>query len=83
MLIISTFGEEFEIGEITSKKGIINFTNIAKTDSGYKINFDFVVPKEKKRGYLYDKLEVSIKGQEDKIVSASSPKIYSHHRLYL
>ena len=45
--IVSNFGEEFEIGEVTSKKGNIKVVNSEKTDDGYKIHFDFIVPEDK------------------------------------
>ena len=67
--IVSNFGEEFEIGEITSKKGNIEVTDTEKTDDGYKIKFDFIVPADKKQGYVVDHLEVPIKGRENEVVS--------------
>jgi len=59
--IVSNFGEDFEIGEITSQNGCIEVLNKTKTEDGYQIEFAFTIPKDSKQRYVSDYLLINIK----------------------
>ncbi len=66
--IVSNYGEEFELGDISSQDGHISVVGQEKTEDGYRIDFDFNVPADKTSGYVTDHLIVSIKDHpEDQI----------------
>jgi hypothetical protein len=59
--IVSNFGENFEIGEVTSQNGGIEVLNKTKTEDGYQIEFAFTIPKDSKQKYFSDYLLINIK----------------------
>ena len=66
--VISNFGEDFELGEISSEGGYIKVTNTTKTDDGYQIEFTFTVPPGEKKTIFHDSLLIQIKDQPENTI---------------
>jgi Protein of unknown function (DUF1573) len=69
--VTSNFGEDFELGEISSAGGYIKVTNTTKTDDGYQIKFTFTVPPEEKKSIFHDSLLIHIKDQPQNTIKLS------------
>jgi len=59
--IVSNFSEEFELGEITSQKGLAKVSGITKTDDGYRVDVAMTRPIKFKSAIITDYLTIGIK----------------------
>ena len=58
--VVSSFGEEFELGEITSKRGFVKVLGTSKEETGgYRVDLAMVLPGDKKN--LVDTVVIDIK----------------------
>ena len=69
--VISNFGEDFELGEISSAGGYIKVANTTRTDDGYQIKFTFTVPPGEKKSIFHDYLLIHIKDQPQNTIKLS------------
>ncbi len=69
--VTSNFGEDFELGEISSTGGYAKVTDTTKTDDGYQIKFTFTVPPKEKKSIFHDSLLIHIKDQPRNTVKLS------------
>ena len=69
--VISNFGEDFELGEISSAGGYIKVTNTTRTDDGYQIEFTFTVPPGENKSIFHDYLLIHIKDQPQNTIKLS------------
>jgi uncharacterized protein DUF1573 len=69
--VTSNFGEDFELGEISSTGGYVEVTGTTRTDDGYRIKFTFTVPPEEKKSIFHDSLLIHIKDQPQNTVKLS------------
>ena len=76
--VTSNFGEDFELGEISSAGGYIKVTNTTKTDDGYQIKFTFTVPPKEKKSIFHDSLLIHIKDRPQNTIKLSCyGRVYS------
>jgi len=59
--IVSNFGREFELGELSSAKDLIDIMEIVKVDDGYQIEVALTIPADSTQKYVSDHLVVNIK----------------------
>lgn len=60
--IVSNYKEPFELGDVTSRNGLIKVTNISEIDSGHKIQIEMTPPeKQAKTRMVRDYLIINIK----------------------
>ena len=63
VIIVSNFGESFELGQIRSEKGHVEILNTTKSPDGYRIEFALKIPQNYKPGLIRDHLLIDIKDQ--------------------
>ena len=61
--VVSNYDEAFELGEISSDKGLVEVLSKTAVEGGYKLTTVFKVPKKPKSRQLKDSLRVPIKGR--------------------
>jgi len=59
--VVSNFGEPFELGEISNKRGFVSVTSTTKTEDGYQVEIAFTVPADATKKYVSDILTINIK----------------------
>jgi hypothetical protein len=59
--VVSNFGEPFELGEISSKRGLLSVASATKTEDGYQVEIAFSVPADSTKKYVSDILTINIK----------------------
>jgi len=64
VIIVSNFGESFELGQIRSEKGHVKILKTTKSPDGYRIDFALNVPQNHKKGLIRDNLLIDIKGRQ-------------------
>ena len=58
--VVSNFREDFELGKITTDRGLIKVKNTTKTSDGYQIIIELTPPKDSKKVIFPDQLTIKI-----------------------
>lgn len=61
LTVVSSSGAPFELGDITSEKGLAKILSTDKSEDGYKVRFSLSVPEDKTTGRVQDFLKIPIK----------------------
>lgn len=61
LVVVSSYDEDFEVGEVKSDKGFVELGGISKREDGYEVNVVVMVPKTSKLKVVKDRLTIKIK----------------------
>ena len=62
VVVVSNFGETFELGELTTDKGVVKVLGVQKRADGYQIELEMEAPADVEGNYIDDYLHVPIEG---------------------
>jgi hypothetical protein len=69
--VVSSSSADFELGDVTSEKGLIEVLNTEKTKDGYKIRYQITIPEDKTSGRVKDLLKIAIKDHPEDTITVT------------